>query len=201
MPLRRSLTLAPFLVLGLSPLVTAMRAQDSIPLPEHPRPDLMRAEWVNLNGRWRFRFDGADAGEREGWARVPLAGERRILVPFPWGSPLSGVPDSAEIAWYERTIRVPESWRGRRVYLVVGASDWKTSIHLDGERLGEHEGGYTPFSVEPWRGPSSSRASRATGTRVASGRRSTSRREEPCRWRRRTSRPCSRSVAIARACA
>jgi len=68
-------------------------------------------------------------------------------VPFSWGSPASGVPDSAEIGWYSRSITIPERWRGRRVYLVVGASDWRTSVWLDGTKVGEHQGGYVPFSV------------------------------------------------------
>ena len=38
--------------------------RDSIPLPEHPRPDFERAEWVNLTGRWDFAFDRRDDGER-----------------------------------------------------------------------------------------------------------------------------------------
>ena len=91
-----------------------------IPLPEHPRPDFQRAEWLNLNGRWHFAFDSRDE-------RRSLPGDREILVPFSWGSPLSGVPDSGNIGWYERQITIPESWRGRRVFLVVGASDWRTT--------------------------------------------------------------------------
>jgi hypothetical protein len=43
---------------------------------------------------------------------------------------------------------VPEGWRGKRVFLVVGASDWRTTAWLDGARLGDHQGGYTPFSLE-----------------------------------------------------
>ena len=121
---------------------------DSIPLPEHPRPDLERAEWLNLNGRWDFALDPRDEGERAGWSSGTLPAPRRILVPFSWGSPLSGVPDSADIGWYARTITIPESWRGRRIYLVVGASDWRTTVWVDGAKVGEHQGGYTPFSVE-----------------------------------------------------
>jgi hypothetical protein len=123
-------------------------AVDSVPLPENPRPDFERADWVNLNGRWQFAFDAKDAGERSGWHRTGLPSPRRILVPYSWGSPASGVPDSADIGWYARTITIPERWRGRRVYLVVGASDWRTSVWLDGVKLGEHQGGYTPFSTE-----------------------------------------------------
>jgi len=140
---------------GLTPLAVAAplvaqpaAAGDSVPLPEHPRPDFERAEWRNLNGRWGFRFDAGDEGERAGWPRAGLGAARPITVPFSWGAPLSGVPDSADIGWYERTIEVPAAWRGRRVFLVVGASDWRTSAWLDGEKLGEHQGGYTPFSLE-----------------------------------------------------
>ena len=122
---------------------------DTIPLPEQPRPDFHRAEWRNLNGAWRFRTDAADAGAREGWQNAALVSPRRILVPFSWAAPLSGIGDSvANIAWYERTIDVPRSWRGKRVFLVVGASDWKTTAWLDGVKLGEHQGGYTPFAFE-----------------------------------------------------
>ena len=120
-----------------------------IPLPEHPRPDFQRADWQNLNGAWRFRLDPSDVGARENWQAHALASPRSIIVPFSWAAPLSEVGDSASnIGWYERTIQVPRSWRGKRVFLVVGASDWRTTAWLDGVKLGEHQGGYTPFSFE-----------------------------------------------------
>jgi glycosyl hydrolase family 2 len=119
-----------------------------MPLPEHPRPDFERAEWLNLNGRWRFAFDARDEGERLGWAGGVLPGNREILVPFSWGAPLSGVPDSADIGWYARDVTVPAAWRERRVFVVFGACDWRTTAWLDGKKIGEHQGGYTPFEFE-----------------------------------------------------
>ena len=119
-----------------------------IPLPEHPRPDFQRANWMNLNGRWQFKYDAANAGEGAGWFAAALAAPHSILVPFSWGSPLSGVADSADIGWYQRSITVPTSWRGRRVFITVGASDWRTSVWVDGRKVGDHQGGYTPFSME-----------------------------------------------------
>ena len=130
-----------------SPLA-AQQPPDAIPLPEHPRPDFERAEWQNLNGRWQFRLDAKDEGLKARWFAADLANPRAILVPFSWGAPLSGVPDSADIGWYARSIEVPASWRGKRIFLVVGASDWRTSVWIDGKKLGDHEGGYTPFSFE-----------------------------------------------------
>jgi hypothetical protein len=143
--------LLPALALILVPALggTAADGAAAIPLPEHPRPDSERAEWVNLNGDWAFRFDPAGAGEGERWFEsAPDGFPLTIRVPFPWGSKLSGVADEADVAWYSRRVRVPESWKGMRVFLVVGASDWKTSGWLDGQPLGEHQGGYTPFELE-----------------------------------------------------
>ena len=121
----------------------------AIPLPEHPRPDWCRSEWVNLNGEWRFEFDAKNAGVREKWfSAADSRFGRTIVVPFPWGSPLSGVKDEADVGWYRRDIVVPAAWKGRRVFLVVGASDHDTTAWLGGRRLGAHSGGYTPFEFE-----------------------------------------------------
>src|SRR5207244_11203757 len=73
---------------------------------------------------------------------------RPIVVPFPCVSPLTVVPDSAPIGWYARTIDVPAAWSGRRVFLVIGAADWRTTAWLDGQKLGLHDGGYIPFEFE-----------------------------------------------------
>ncbi len=124
------------------------RAQQAVPLPEHPRPDFERAEWLNLNGSWAFRLDPADEGRTAGWQRLGPPGAGSIVVPFSWASPASGVGDTATIGWYARDIDVPASWNGRRIFVVVGASDWRTTAWLDGRELGTHEGGYTPFAFE-----------------------------------------------------
>ena len=119
----------------------------SIPLPEHPRPDFERADWVNLNGHWNFTFDEAAAAKvLSGGALAEMGG--KILVPFPWGSKLSEVEDKGDIGWYAREIKVPAAWKGKRVFLVIGASDWDTQVWLDGKEVGRHQGGYTPFECE-----------------------------------------------------
>lgn len=122
-----------------------LAAAADIPLPEHPRPDWQRPAWQNLNGEWEFRFDPEDAGENAGWAKGDVAFPRRIRVPYSWGSALSGLTNEADIGWYRRSLEVPEAWAGREVFLVVGASDWRTTAWLDGHLLGHHRGGYTPF--------------------------------------------------------
>lgn len=118
-----------------------------IPLPEHPRPDFQRKDWINLNGIWEFQFDSLDAGMEEKWFIRPMFTEE-ITVPFPWGSRLSGVEDQAHMAWYSRPLSIPEEWNGKRRFLVIGACDWLTRIWVDGEYVGEHQGGYTPFEFD-----------------------------------------------------
>ena len=145
-PMRSAGALAALLLLAAVPLLAG---QGDIPLPEHPRPGFERADWINLNGPWRFRFDPRERGMDERWFDLePTAFRLKILVPFPWGSPLSGVADEADVAWYGRRVTIPESWEGRRIFLCVGASDWRTRAWLDGHDLGSHQGGYTPFEME-----------------------------------------------------
>lgn len=121
---------------------------DPIPLPEHPRPDFARPAWLNLNGVWSFRFDPENRGQPEKWFEGATQFTGQIRVPFPWGSTLSGVSNQADIAWYQRFIKAPEAWSGKRVFVVVGACDWTTTAWLDGHELGRHRGGYTPFEFE-----------------------------------------------------
>jgi Glycosyl hydrolases family 2, sugar binding domain/Glycosyl hydrolases family 2, TIM barrel domain/Glycosyl hydrolases family 2 len=122
--------------------------QKPIPLPEHPRPDFERKNWQNLNGSWAFEFDKAGAGLAEKWFNGKSKFSKSIFVPFPWGSPLSGVKDEADVAWYKKEIFINPSWAGKRVFLTIGGSDFKTTVWLGGVELGSHEGGYTPFSFE-----------------------------------------------------
>ncbi len=128
-----------------APLMTKW-AQDVTPdkvLPEYPRPQMAREKWLNLNGLWQLAF----AKEGEG----PPVGENlpeRILVPFPVESALSGVGKHADRLWYRRTFTVPKEWSGKRVLLHFGAVDWETKVWVNGQPVGEHRGGYDPFSFE-----------------------------------------------------
>jgi hypothetical protein len=134
-PMKKLLIL---LLLGANSVAFAQKT--SQPLPEHPRPDLMRSQWLNLNGSWDFTFDSTFV--------IPSKFAHKIQVPFPWGSKLSGVKDEADVAWYHRSFQVPDAWGSKRVFLNIGASDWHTSVYVNGRFVGEHKGGYTPFDFD-----------------------------------------------------
>jgi glycosyl hydrolase family 2 len=139
---------------GLLLLTGQAPAQEpKVPRPEHPRPDAMRTRWANLNGRWDFRFDAQDQGVREGWEKPGVAGyNQAIVVPFPWESELSGIHQiqgAPKVAWYRRQFRIPTEFSaGERVWLRFGAVDWRADVWVNGRKVVEHEGGYTPFEAD-----------------------------------------------------
>ncbi|HUG93150.1 MAG TPA: glycoside hydrolase family 2 TIM barrel-domain containing protein [Planctomycetaceae bacterium] len=115
------------------------------PLNDYPRPQMRREQWRNLNGLWQYAIAPRDGGK-------PEAFEGEILVPFPVESALSGVmrqvgPENR--LWYRRTFTLPRDiWDHKRVLLHFGAVDWHATVWLDGHKLGEHRGGYDPFSFD-----------------------------------------------------
>ncbi len=115
-----------------------------LPLPEHPRPQMVRSEWKNLNGVWSFCITGKDS-------EIPEVFDREILVPFALETELSGAnstlsPD--ERLWYRRAFSIPENWYDKRIILHFEAVDWQCICFVNGQRIGEHCGGYVPFSFD-----------------------------------------------------
>jgi len=127
------------------PLMTRW-AKDVSPsrvLPEYPRPQLVRADWLTLNGLWDYAI--RPRGESR-----PAAFDGSILVPFPIESALSGVMKKvgdADRLWYHRTFERPRGWRGRTL-LHFGAVDWEAQVWVNGHDAGTHRGGYGEFTID-----------------------------------------------------
>lgn len=116
------------------------------PLPDYPRPHMVRENWQNLNGLWDYAIQ-PKAQE----ATMPKAFGRKILVPFAVESSLSGVGKTVgkdSVLWYQKTISIPAKLRKQNVLLHFGAVDWLTEIFVNGKSVGTHQGGYDPFSFD-----------------------------------------------------
>ena len=113
------------------------------PLPEYPRPQLVRSEWQSLNGTWQF---GAAANLNNPPINTNLGEE--VLVPYPIESALSGIQRHENYMYYRRTFSTPASWAGRRVQLNFGAVTWESRVWVNGVSVGTHQGGFDPFSFD-----------------------------------------------------
>ncbi len=113
-------------------------------LPEYPRPIMERKEWKNLNGLWEYAI-------RPTGTQQPADMDGQILVPFAVESSLSGVMKTLgkeNELWYSREFTVPSSWKGKNILLHFGAIDWQADVWVNGVKMGQHRGGYTPFSFD-----------------------------------------------------
>lgn len=109
---------------------------------EYPRPQLQRRSYINLNGVWEYAI-------RED-SKQPQTFDGDILVPFSPESRLSGVEKKLaprQTLWYRRLFETPEL-DGGRLLLHFGAVDQSCRVYVNGLCVGEHVGGYLPFSFD-----------------------------------------------------
>ena len=126
--------------------VTAFAAQ---PRAEYPRPQFERSEWVNLNGEWSYELDLANTGfDRKLFNSAGFDG--KIIVPFCPESKLSGVEHKDIITgiWYHRTIQAPAAWLNKKIMLHFGAVYYESEVYVDGNFVGRHFGGSSPFALD-----------------------------------------------------
>lgn len=117
---------------------------------EHPKPQLLRSDWENLNGLWEFEFDFSNSGASRGMHSASFEFSKKINVPFCPESTLSGIgyTDFINSVWYRRKINIPEDKKEGRIFLHFGAVDHKATVYINGKAAFEHIGGYSSFSFE-----------------------------------------------------
>lgn len=114
------------------------------PLPEYPRPQMVRDQWQNLNGLWDYAIVLKGQSKPEAW-------DGKILVPYPVESSLSGVQKMVgqdNELWYHRTFTIPATWKNKKVLINFGAVDWRADLWVNDIKVGMHQGGYSPFSFD-----------------------------------------------------
>lgn len=120
------------------------QVSQELPHAEYPRPQLVRENWVNLNGPWEYTIQEKGEGK-------PSFFEGGILVPFAVESSLSGVQKTvgpeAEL-WYMRDFDFKHNKKDGRVLLHFGAVDWEAEVWVNDRRVGIHQGGFDAFSFD-----------------------------------------------------
>ena len=114
------------------------------PWPEYPRPQLERQRWTNLNGPWHYAIAKTNQNR-------PKKISGLITVPYPIESTLSGVKTtvgSDKYLWYRKSFNASLRGKNERLLLHFGAVDWEAVVFVNGSKVGEHRGGYDPFSFD-----------------------------------------------------
>ncbi len=156
--------------------VTAALAQHLNREHHYPRPQLVRPNWVSLDGTWDFAYDDADTGLALRWF-TGFTPQHQITVPYPPESAASGIGDTGfhRVLWYQRRITAaelaeagaaphqpaanaaphqpaanaaPHEPAAERIRIHFGAVDYRCDVWFDGQHVGAHQGGHTPFSVD-----------------------------------------------------
>ncbi|MBX6380890.1 MAG: beta-galactosidase [Thermoflavifilum aggregans] len=115
------------------------------PWPEYPRPQMVRNDWLNLNGLWQYHM--TDVLNKD----FPDRWDGQILVPFAIESALSGVGKNVradQALWYEKKFVIPSSWKNKHILLHFDAVDWRAEVYVNHQLVGTHEGGYDAFSFD-----------------------------------------------------
>lgn len=105
---------------------------------------MARRAHLSLDGTWTFAPDPKNEGQRLGWQARP-GFDREVEVPSPWQLYGPDMVGYTGVAWYHKAFTVPSDWADREIAVRFDAVDYHTTVYLNGERLGIHEGGYTPF--------------------------------------------------------
>ena len=115
---------------------TAGEAMSGMPWNVYPRPQMIRKDWLCLNGKWHFEH-----GETR----------REIEVPFCPESLLSGLNlqmEYGKAVIYSRNFIVPEEWHGRRILLHFGGVSRTAAVRVNGKEAVTHGESYLPFTAD-----------------------------------------------------
>ena len=104
---------------------------------------------MRLDGMWRFQIDWDEKGDEEKW-QDGIPGDEMIPVPASFQDFYTDkrVREFTGDIWYESTVFIPSGMKGSDVFLRFGAATHRAWVYLNGEKVGEHEGGFLPFLVD-----------------------------------------------------
>ncbi len=116
----------------------------------------VQSQEISLNGKWSFAIDPTNVGEQNDWhmpwelskdnTNLLAAGWDQVEVPHCWS--LDTRYNFIGKAWYRKGFKLPANPSNSSVRIRFEAVYSKCRIFLNGELVGIHEGGYTPFTLD-----------------------------------------------------
>jgi len=114
---------------------------------------------ISLNGDWQVIIDPAGAGDwRKIWeekkpvkktdfVEYAFTDASALRVPGDFNTQMPELTYEEGTVWYKKTFTYSGN-PDKRLFLYFGAVNYLTDVYLNGEKLGSHEGGFTPFQFE-----------------------------------------------------
>jgi len=104
-------------------------------------------EVIDLSGFFDFKLDPDNVGEEKNWQKG-VESSRSIGIPGSWNEQFIDTRDYLGPTWHFKKFYVPSSWKEKLVWFRIGAANYYAKVWINGEFIGEHEGGYLPFQFE-----------------------------------------------------
>src|SRR5262245_48321632 len=104
------------------------------------------AQSRSLDGTWQL------SGDRQGKLPIDCLSTvkdwREIRVPLSWNAQFADLRDYRGVAWYRKTVDLQPIKSDQTVLLKFGAVDYFAEVYVNGQKAGEHEGGYLLFTLD-----------------------------------------------------
>ncbi len=113
----------------------------------YPRPQLVRENWINLDGEWDFCFDDEEMGEVKELFKG-FKDEMKITVPFTYETKKSGIykEEAHDVVWYSKSVNLTKG--DKSVFLNFEGVDYEATVWVNGYFAGSHVGAYSRFSLD-----------------------------------------------------
>ncbi len=113
-----------------------------------PQNNMFRSV-LDCSGIWKFKPDPEKVGEGQEWYKG-FDSQIEIAVPGSWNEQLEevGLANYVGTAWYSTNMFIPETGAGRRIWLRIGSADYHARAWVNGQFVGQHQGGFLPAEFE-----------------------------------------------------